>query len=138
MKHLEKKKSFYGEIKGIFITFIGFSVAKICLRPTSGPLRNVWLSDGANLQLGNVKLILVLRFYFRIFRKPSIQFCINCGFVFVYGFSLTARLRFKFYVKQTLLQLPALISNVVISWIAANYVVIVFIIYYLRNQNLNT
>ena len=37
-KYLENEKSFWGEIKSIFIIFKGLSVAKNCFRPKSAPL----------------------------------------------------------------------------------------------------
>ena len=37
-KYLENEKSFYGEIKKIFIIFKGLSVAKNCLRSETAPL----------------------------------------------------------------------------------------------------
>ena len=47
-KYLENEKSFWGEIKSIFIIFKGLSVPKTCLRPESGPL-NVLVHDLINV-----------------------------------------------------------------------------------------
>ena len=39
LKYLDKKKSFWGELKTFFIIFKGLSVAKNRLKPESAPLK---------------------------------------------------------------------------------------------------